>query len=379
LTANTDSTQTVVVAREAAYATITPAMIAQEESRVGGPVSLPHPHIELTSRDAIRHWAEGIGDRNPLWTDEAYAKESVWGDIIAPPTIVEPLTPSGISGFRAVHAWHLGLDIEWNDVIRRNQTFKSVDTYESLKEVTSAYAGKNTYDQVLRSDLIDVDTGKVVAVYHTLARRFERTAGKDTGKYKARTRSTYTADELQEVARKYATEKRTGSAPHPVSGVSVGDSIGEIIRGPLTSTDCITFVRGWGGAFLLANGFAWDFITTHPGAFPPDRSGVPDSPERTHWDIDFAQDVGAVAPFDYGPQRISWCGTLVTNWMGDAAMLRKLSVRLRKPGYHGDLVTINGHVTAVDPASRCVDVAFEGLNQLGEISVNGTAQVQLAS
>jgi acyl dehydratase len=33
----------------------------------------------------IRHFADGLGDTNPLWTDEEYAKRTKWGGIIAPP------------------------------------------------------------------------------------------------------------------------------------------------------------------------------------------------------------------------------------------------------------------------------------------------------
>jgi acyl dehydratase len=36
------------------------------------PVRRRHPHIQLASQDAIRHFAHGVGDPNPLWTDPAY-------------------------------------------------------------------------------------------------------------------------------------------------------------------------------------------------------------------------------------------------------------------------------------------------------------------
>jgi acyl dehydratase len=356
---------------------ITEEMLESERSRVGEAIRLPRPHIELTSKDAIRHWAEAIGDRNPLWIDEQYASTSPWGDVIAPPTIVEPLTPSASSGFRGIHAWHLGLDIEWNDVIRRDQVFRSDNFYEFLKEVQSSYAGGTAYDQVLRSELVDVATGKQVARYRTFCRRFGRTAGHDTAKYSSVERKTYTADELRSVKERYQEESYRGRLPRPVSEVKVDDDLDGIIRGPITSSDCIAFIRGWGGAFLKANGYAWDFLDAHPGAFPPDISGVPDTPERTHWDLDFAKAIGAPAPFDYGPQRISWCGSLVTNWMGDSGILRRLSIRLLKPGYHGDLLRLSGRVTSVDRQSGMVDIEIQVLNQLDEISARGSARVEL--
>ena len=37
----------------------------------------------------IRHWCEAMEDGNPLYTDEAYAKTSKYGGIVAPPQMVQ--------------------------------------------------------------------------------------------------------------------------------------------------------------------------------------------------------------------------------------------------------------------------------------------------
>ncbi|MCZ6627439.1 MAG: MaoC family dehydratase [SAR324 cluster bacterium] len=42
--------------------------------------------VTLT-REVIRRFAEGIGDPNPLYTDETYAKTTPFGGIVAPPSI----------------------------------------------------------------------------------------------------------------------------------------------------------------------------------------------------------------------------------------------------------------------------------------------------
>ena len=41
---------------------------------------------EVATKDAIRHWADAIGDLNPLWRDEEYARKTLYGGLIAPPT-----------------------------------------------------------------------------------------------------------------------------------------------------------------------------------------------------------------------------------------------------------------------------------------------------
>ena len=38
-----------------------------------------------TTHDTIWHFAQGMGDDNPLWWDQAYAAASHWGRMCAPP------------------------------------------------------------------------------------------------------------------------------------------------------------------------------------------------------------------------------------------------------------------------------------------------------
>lgn len=44
------------------------------------------PIVYEVEKGAIKKFAEAIGDPNPLWQDEEYARKSVYGGIIAPPT-----------------------------------------------------------------------------------------------------------------------------------------------------------------------------------------------------------------------------------------------------------------------------------------------------
>ena len=39
---------------------------------------------EYASTDSIRHFVQGIGDVNPLWTNHEYARKTKYGEIIAP-------------------------------------------------------------------------------------------------------------------------------------------------------------------------------------------------------------------------------------------------------------------------------------------------------
>ncbi len=44
------------------------------------------PIVYEVEKGAIKKFAQAIDDPNPLWQDEEYAKKSVYGGIIAPPT-----------------------------------------------------------------------------------------------------------------------------------------------------------------------------------------------------------------------------------------------------------------------------------------------------
>ena len=55
---------------------------------LGAKGAMVEPHDEVSRSDII-HWCEFMHDDNPLYTDEAYAKKSKYGGLIAPPSSVQ--------------------------------------------------------------------------------------------------------------------------------------------------------------------------------------------------------------------------------------------------------------------------------------------------
>jgi hypothetical protein len=78
-------------------------------------------------------------------------------------------------------------------------------------------------------------------------------------------------------------------------------------------------------------------------------------------------------------QRISWFGHLVTNWMGDDAFLKSLSVFHCQPLFLWDAMWLHGRVVRKDEASSSVDLELWGDNHRGERISNGKATVVLQS
>ena len=72
------------------------SMIERWRSLVGA--RSEEPVVNLIERGAVRKFAEAIGDPNPLYTDEAVARTSRYGGLIAPPTFPRTLEYGQIEG-----------------------------------------------------------------------------------------------------------------------------------------------------------------------------------------------------------------------------------------------------------------------------------------
>ena len=116
----------------------------------------------------------------------------------------------------------------------------------------------------------------------------------------------------------------------------------------MTITGFIGYAQGWGGLYIRANRLAYKLRRRHPAAGIADRFGIPDVPERVHWDDDLARTVGTPRSYDYGPERASWLTHQLTDWIGDDGFLVQHSSQIRRHNPTGDVITITGKVTEVD-------------------------------
>jgi hypothetical protein len=127
------------------FPTITPEALAELQGRLGKPVRRPEPYIEVATRDAIRHWAHGIGDRNPHWLSEG----------VAPPTILFALdrVVSGyVGGLPGIHAMYAGTDFRWERTIHVDDRIVGESVLHALVEKPSKFA-KRAIQQIYRTDL----------------------------------------------------------------------------------------------------------------------------------------------------------------------------------------------------------------------------------
>lgn len=77
-------------------ATETATLMERLRSFVGKPAGPQQTAPDVVNEPMIRHWAEALGDTNPVYTDEHFAKWSVHGGIVAPPTMLQVWTMRGL-------------------------------------------------------------------------------------------------------------------------------------------------------------------------------------------------------------------------------------------------------------------------------------------
>jgi len=122
----------------------------------------------------------------------------------------------------------------------------------------------------------------------------------------------------------------------------------------------------------------------HPGHFfrNPEAGGGVEYTGIGHHRESTAKEVGVPGTYDYGPQRSAWLASLVTNWMGDAAVLKRVRTELRLFNTMGDTTWCKGKVARkyVKDGYALADLDIWAENQRGEVTApNGSATVVLPS
>jgi|SRR5581483_7283290 len=378
---------------EQRFAVITDRALEKLRELIGVPITdTVEPWCYEVTRDNIRHYAHGIGDDNPLWCDPAYAAGTSHGGLVAPPSFLFALNRiySGyVGGLPGVHAMWSGASTRWNRPLRRGDEIRTEAHLKDLVEHETRFAGR-AIQQIYHVDFYAVGANgangangadELVAEGESWCFRTERDTAREQGKY-TRARETeprYTPEDLEQIWKAYQSEAIRGATPRYVQDVRVGEELPNMTKGPMTVTGFINYAQGWGGLYIRANRLAYQQLRKHSGLGIPDRFGIPDVPERVHWDDDLARKVGTPRAYDYGPERTSWLTHHLTDWMGDDGFLVSHEAKIRRHNPTGDTITITGKVTAVDLEASTVTIEQTATQQDGELSALGTGVVRLPS
>lgn len=365
---------------------ITEQGIADLRERVGVKITNTiEPWNYEATRDAIRHYAHGIGDDNPLWCDPNYAKTTRYGNVVALPSFL--FTTSRIisgycGGLSGVHAMWAGADWTWHKPVLRNDTITTEAYLKDLVEHQTRFAGRSI-QQIYHVDFFN-QHGDKVSEADSWVFRTDRDEARERGTKYTDIRGKVeqlTDEQLAEWGKLYADEAIRGATPRYWEDVMEGDTLPRMMKGPMTVTGFICYAQGWGGLYIRANKMAWKMQQAHPGLGIKNRFNVPDCPERVHWDEEFALKVGAPGAYDYGPERCSWLTHQLTNWMGDDGFLRKSKCQIRRHNPDGDVIFIDASITRkwVEDGKHLIEISQRAETHRGELSASGAAIVELPS
>jgi acyl dehydratase len=352
-------------------------------------------YLQTATEDAIRNFAHGAGNDNPLHCDPDYARGTRWGTVIAPgmmagilnrPMRGDPV-PADLktrtrSLFRGVHVFVSGSDWAWYRPIFAGDTLYSFSGQESLEVKQSEFAGRSVI-RVNRHVKLN-QRGEVVATYKVLMVLTERKAAREKGKYSDLKPATYTDADIAAIDAVYEQEQVRGAATRYWDDVSVGDSLGKMAKGPLTVTDIMCFHAGGYGFHPYAptvGRLAYKNRRRIPAFYIKNEQGIPDVAQRLHWDPAWAQAIGNPMAYDYGVMRENYIYHYLTDWCGDDGFVVSQHDEVRKFNYIGDTQFITGEITGKRVTDGChvVDVSVRMLNQRDLETVTATATIALPS
>lgn len=288
------------------------------------------PWVREVTSDAIQHFIWGIGDNNPRWLSAG----------VAPPSFLYAVDETTVApGHQDARRIYSSVDWTWYDEIRIGAEIEAAValTGESPAEVgTANYA----FSQAGRVDFSANEVDLASALVTCRRSDHPPTAVDDRAELR------YTPQELDAIEATILAESRRGAEPLLAEQVSVGDSLGPLVKGPLSIMDVVAWCAGTQG--VVADGSV--------------------------------SEGGLHAQSATGPQQVAWIIQVLTDWIGDGGFLHRLVAEVETNPPLGSTTTITGEVVEVfeRPAPGFV-AALEAVNQSGETSASARATVLMPS
>lgn len=318
----------------------------------GGPVVAPDP----VNVPMIRHWVDALDDHDPVYLDEARARASRFGGLVAPPAMLQ--------------TWTMGRP-RIEGIAERGGSSSDMDPESPI--VVLAKAGlpgtlaTNSELEFVRY-LRPGDRLHATSALEAISER--KTTGLGSG-YFVTWRTSYFAGESELVGRqlfrifKFAPGRP--AAPPPAASPASDR--------PATKTAA----AGASAAGSEALGealpdFALPLTTTRiVAAALATRDFMP-----VHHDRDFARKQGAPDLFVNILTTNGFVSRYVTDWAGSEAMLRSIKIRLGGPATPGTTLRFSGRVAAerVEGGERLLEIRLEAVNELG-MHASGSVELSL--
>ena len=360
---------------------ITDEAVAKARAMIGTRLRTEQ-YIRDASLGALISFVNGIGGTNPLFRDQEYTAYTKYGSVIGHPCALYMRHWSGRTrwGLPGVHGFFAGNDWEFFRALRPGDAINCAERVVDVQEKESRYSGKLViqYMEAIYTNQRDEVLARVIG----WCTRHQRKASRELGKYADVPKGhQYTKEELENIDQQVLNEKPRGSLTRYWEDTSIGEEITPIVRGPLSLQDVTSFLVGTGRA--EAHRITLRQALRHPEHYlrNPEAGGGLEYTGIGHLRDSVAQAVGVPGAYDYGPQRVSWMGSLVAGWMGDDAFLKRLRIECRRFNVYGDTQWCRGKVARkyMHGSFPLVDLEIWSENQRGEVTAPGFATVMLPS
>lgn len=327
--------------------------------------------------DAIRHFAHGISDCNPLWLDAKYAAQSRYGCLLAPPAFLTSVLYPVVHGAAIevpLSSLVASIEYRWSRPVliddQLRATTRQTDLHEALDRRNRRLVfiiGETTYSNQ-RDEIVAVAVATTIRAPQAGAELLiDRPIHR------------YGENELQRIAEAARAETRTGARVLTGDDVHIGQQVPGLVRGPLTIGDLVCWRAAIGPSYRAGTlGFLDCLEAPHSAVRNPVTGGLV-KPSQQHEDFLLASQRGMPAPFDNGVMRFAWVSVLMTNWIGDDGLLLRLTVHSDAPNLYGDTTWYSGTVTrkVETDTGTVITVKLNGVNQADIASTSGEAEVLL--
>ncbi len=343
----------------------------------------------IATADLIMHYADAIGDTNPLWRSEEYGRTTRYGSIIAPPRFLDCIAPPsgmgiGFPDFQVpgLNPLNSGSKYRWFKTVHAGDVFSVHDRWLGVRELTKKerpmprifiFEGQRSYINQ-REEVVAIATGgaMVIGMGPELQEQSES--------FKQMKKHVYTEEELEKIAKAYDNEFQRGADTLFWEDVVEGEALPTIVKGPITLMDSVAFfhVIGYTTAFRVTH----EVLKANPGMiFRDPDNNAPIGPALLHVSDNAARVQGVPYAICFAAQAEGNIAHAITNWMGDDGFLKRLDCQARRINLVGNTNWINGKAVRkyIENDEYLVDLELKLEDQDGNLIIPATATVRLLS
>ena len=364
---------------------------------------------EMVTADTIGRFARALGDSNPLYSDPVYAKEGIYGGIVAPPLLECCICSTFIGGrmprLRGISVFDAGTKWERFLPIMPGDSFHAQTTFLGVREITKTAEGTDPAARLLiREHRIDLMNQRDEHVSSLTARSVIKCVSPlqedmelpdrnqisdsadepDKNSESEKGRPHYIKEELEDLYANLDAQLagvfRRGAVPRYWEDVEIGEKLPEQMAGPYDESDGQALMAAIGAANAFASKWASIRFRKGQGITDPETGAHRHPIDRHNSDV-MARVQGLPRAIVSGIHTQALLAKSVGDWMGDAGFLRTLDCRCRRSLFFGDLSIQSGIVAGkYEKDGKCyVKLHMQAVRQDKVVHTTAEALVELPS